>query len=209
MFATSSRINVGLIALTLTMLAPHMVRAEADAMSRVIIEQPSIANVDATAALPTVAAPAGPAAESTPVKRGRETFGSFRIGHDLARAATVRPLIARHAAAHGIPVSLAEAVVRIESRYNPNARNGPHMGLTQINHRTARSLGYTGAPAGLLEADTNLRYGMKYLGEAYRLAGGDTCGTILRYQAGLRAERMTRAAQTYCGKVKILQASAD
>jgi hypothetical protein len=50
---------------------------------------------------------------------------------------------------------------------------------------------------------------MKYLGEAYRLAGGDTCGTILRYQAGLRAERMTRAAQTYCGKVKVLQASAD
>jgi soluble lytic murein transglycosylase-like protein len=210
MFVTSSRINVGLVAFTLAMLSPHLARAEADTTGRVVIEEPASVNVEATAALPTVAAPAGPAAAvEGPSKRGRETFGNFRIGHDLARAAAVRPLIARHASAHGIPVGLAEAVVRIESRYNPAARNGPHMGLTQINHRTARSLGYTGAPAGLLDADTNLRYGMKYLGEAYRLAGGDTCGTILRYQAGLRAERMTRAAQTYCGKVKVLQASAD
>ena len=62
-------------------------------------------------------------------------------------------------------------------------RSGGNLGLTQISHATARRLGYSGTPAGLFEPDTNLRYGMKYLAQAYRLAGGDTCGTILRYNA--------------------------
>ncbi|WP_188311915.1 lytic transglycosylase domain-containing protein [Salinarimonas soli] len=195
--------------MSLTILTPAMVRAEADTTGRVIVEIAEEAAPATTASLPS-ATPVPLVEPETPSsKRGRERYGNFRIGHDLGRAAAMRPLIARHAAAHGLPPSLAEAVVRIESRYNPGARNGPNMGLTQINHRTARSLGYSGAPAGLLDPETNLRFGMKYLGEAYRLAGGDTCGTILRYQAGLRAERMTRAAQAYCGKVKVLQASAD
>jgi hypothetical protein len=86
----------------------------------------------ATAALPAV-----PEAPAVTVAPKRERFGAYRIGDDPARAAAMRPLIARQAQAYGIPAPLAEAIVRIESRYNPNARNGPHMGLTQINHRTA------------------------------------------------------------------------
>ena len=58
----------------------------------------------------------------------------------------------------------------------PRARNGPNVGLTQINAGTAQSLGYTGEASGLLDAETNLRYGLKYLAQAYKLAGGDTCG---------------------------------
>jgi hypothetical protein len=44
---------------------------------------------------------------------------------------------------------------------------------------------------------------------AYKLAGGDTCGTILRYQAGHRAQAMTGAARAYCAKVQTILASAD
>ena len=74
---------------------------------------------------------------------------------------------------HNIPYGLADAVVRIESRYNAAARNGPNLGLTQVNFRTAQSLGYTGDASGLFDAETNLRYGIKYLAQAYKLAGGE------------------------------------
>lgn len=130
-------------------------------------------------------------------------------GADAARAVALKPLIARHASENGVPYELADAIIRLESRYNAGARNGPNMGLTQINVRTAQSLGYQGAAAGLLDAETNLRYGLKYLAGAYRLAGGDTCGTILRYQFGHRTQTMTGASRVYCAKVKVITASAD
>ncbi|MBS7704321.1 lytic transglycosylase domain-containing protein [Chelatococcus asaccharovorans] len=117
-------------------------------------------------------------------------------------AGGVHALIARHAAANGVPVALATAVVRVESRFNPRARNGVNVGLTQISTATARGMGYQGPVQGLYDADTNLRYGIRYLAQAYRLAGGDTCRTVLKYQAGHRATSMTGAARAYCAKVK-------
>jgi soluble lytic murein transglycosylase-like protein len=128
---------------------------------------------------------------------------------DEARSSALKPLIAQYAAEHGVPYELADAVVRIESRYNPAARNGPNLGLTQINFRTAQSLGYKGDAAGLFDAETNLRYGLKYLAQAHKLAGGDTCGTILRYQFGHRTTTMTSASRVYCAKVKVLTAAAE
>lgn len=116
-------------------------------------------------------------------------------------AESIRALIARHAAANGVPAPLADAVVKHESRYNPKARNGAYIGLTQISLPTARSLGYDGSAAGLADANTNLTYGVRYLAQAWRLAGGDTCRTILKYQAGHRAETMTAAARSYCASV--------
>jgi len=128
---------------------------------------------------------------------------------DAVRANTLKALILRYASENGLPYELADAVVRLESRYNAGARNGPNMGLTQINVRTAQSLGYQGAAAGLLDAETNLRYGLKYLAKAYKLAGGDTCGTILRYQFGHRTQTMTAASRAYCTKVKLITAAAE
>ncbi len=121
---------------------------------------------------------------------------------DSGSAATYRPMIARHAAANGVPFALADAVVRVESRYNPSARNGPSLGLAQINLRTAKGLGYNGSAQGLLNAETNLTYAMKYLGQAYRMAGGDTCGTIMRYQNGTASRTFTGANRAYCSKVR-------
>ena len=134
---------------------------------------------------------------------------SASLVQDAARAASMRGLIVRVASENAVPFQLADAVVRIESRYNAGARNGPHMGLTQINVRTAQSLGYQGSAGGLLDAETNLRYGLKYLAQAYKLAGGDTCGTILRYQAGHRALTMTSQARAYCARVKTIIAEAE
>lgn len=122
--------------------------------------------------------------------------------------APLRDRIAAHAKAAGLPTELAEAVIRHESRFNPKAR-GRHgeIGLMQIKPQTARALGYTGTAAGLYDVETNLKWGMAYLAGAYKLAGGDTCGTILRYNAGHGATRMNRTSRAYCSEVTTYVAS--
>jgi len=155
--------------------------------------------VPASVATPviTVVTVPDPAAQPEPVsgRRGRAARGE-------TAPPSIRDMILRHAAAHGVPASLADAMVRVESRYNPAARNGVNLGLTQISYATARSLGYGGSASGLLDANTNLQFGILYLARAYRLADGDTCRTVLKYQAGHRAVSMTAAARAYCSKVK-------
>ena len=116
-------------------------------------------------------------------------------------------LIATHAAQNGVPLELAHAVIRKESRHNPRATGRGTIGLMQIKPATARGIGYRGSAQGLYDPDTNLTWGMRYLGRAYELAGGDICGTVLRYQGGHRATRMTKASSRYCADVKRTMAS--
>ncbi len=57
-------------------------------------------------------------------------------------------------------------------------------------------------PPACSSAETNLRYGLKYLAKAYKLAGGDSLrGKILRYQFGYWTQTMTSASRAYCAKV--------
>lgn len=148
---------------------------------------------------PAVVASLGPA----PGAEAPASLPIFASGPAAETAGGIRSLIARHASANGIPFGLADAVVRVESRYNPHARNGANIGLMQISLPTARSLGYGGPAAGLSDAETNLTYGVRYLAQAYRMADGDTCRTILKYQGGHRAVSMTSAARSYCDKVRM------
>ncbi|MGO4735215.1 lytic transglycosylase domain-containing protein [Bosea sp. 2KB_26] len=149
------------------------------------------------------------AAASAPAERGnRSKAGAHRRAALAAPAGAdgLKAIVARHAAANGVPFALADAVVRIESRYNPRASNAGNLGLMQIRHQTARGMGYTGSASGLLDAETNARYAVKYLAEAYRLAGGDTCRTVMKYQSGHMAQRMSGANRTYCAKVRTISA---
>jgi len=75
-------------------------------------------------------------------------------------------MIARYAAEYDVPEALIRRVIVRESGYNPRARNGPYYGLMQIRYDTAQSMGYRGPASGLLDADTNLHYGVRYLGGA-------------------------------------------
>ncbi len=117
-------------------------------------------------------------------------------------------LIASEARANNVPLSLAHAVVRVESNYNPGMRGSAgEIGLMQVKLQTARGMGYRGSAKGLYDPAINIRYGMKYLGQAREIAGGDLCGTILRYNAGHGATRMSSGPLRYCGKVKQIIAS--
>ena len=112
-------------------------------------------------------------------------------------------IIAKYASMHGVPVSLANAVIRIESNFRADARGSAgEIGLMQIKPSTARMMGYSGSTKNLYNPDTNIRYGMMYLAKAHQLGGGDTCGTILRYNAGHAATRMNKISAAYCAKVK-------
>lgn len=93
-------------------------------------------------------------------------------------------LIARHAAAQGIPAALVHRIVIRESRYNPRAHNRAYWGLMQIRHDTARSMGYRGPASGLLDANTNLTYGVPYLANAYMVAGGNASRAVSLYAGG-------------------------
>jgi soluble lytic murein transglycosylase-like protein len=47
---------------------------------------------------------------------------------------------------------------------------------------------------------------MKYLAKAHDRSGGDTCGTLLRYNAGLDATRASKGSNKFCAKVKKVMA---
>ena len=105
--------------------------------------------------------------------------------YDVRVRLDLEPLIVKHAAANGVPAALIHRIIIRESRYNPRAvGRGGAMGLMQIKHGTARALGYAGTPAGLLDADTNLTYAVRYLAGAYRVAGGDQNRAVGFYARG-------------------------
>lgn len=117
-------------------------------------------------------------------------------------------LVARHAAANSVPTDLGHALIQIESRHNPRTTHAGAYGLMQITYPTARSMGYSGPASGLLNPDTNLRYGMKYLGQAYASAGGDICHTIAHYQIGHPVSRLNATSTAHCRTVKALMRQA-
>ncbi|TYC51755.1 lytic transglycosylase domain-containing protein [Rhodobacterales bacterium] len=127
-----------------------------------------------------------------------------------ARQENYVKLIRKAAAKHGIPLNIARAIVQVESNFNPRARGrAGEVGLMQIKPATARGLGYRGSTKALYDPETNLEWGMRYLAGAHQKAGGDLCGTILRYNAGHYAKRMNPVSRRYCSKVKQLMASAS
>ena len=127
----------------------------------------------------------------TPDGRGAAPFAETAFA---ATAGLVRPvaprsaeldaLIARYAAHYDVPVELVRRVVKRESTFDPGARNGPYWGLMQILPQTARTMGHRGAPEELLDAETNLKYAVRYLRGAYLTAGGDEDQAVRLYARG-------------------------
>ena len=85
---------------------------------------------------------------------------------------------------YDVPSAMVQRVILRESQHRPGARNGPYYGLMQINPTTARTMGHRGPAASLLDADTNLRYGVRYLRGAWMVADGDPDETVMWYRRG-------------------------
>jgi len=93
-------------------------------------------------------------------------------------------MIATHAAANHLPEDLVRRVIKRESGGNPRVIYQGNYGLMQIKLGTARAMGYRGTAAGLLDADTNMTYAVKYLAGAYHAADGNANRAVHYYAAG-------------------------
>ncbi len=126
-------------------------------------------------------------------------YASSEEGEDVDPGrARINRLISHYAAVYDVPESLVHHTVNRESTYNPAARNKNNWGLMQIKPQTARTMGYTGTPSGLLDAETNLKYAVKYLRGAYLVAEGDPGRADWYYRTGYyyRAKNMGLLQET-------------
>jgi soluble lytic murein transglycosylase-like protein len=117
--------------------------------------------------------------------------------------ASYRALIAKEAAQQGLAPEIAEAIMAVESGFNPGAIGGAgEIGLMQILPSTARMLGFTGSTSDLAIPETNIHFGVTYLAEAWRRAGGDLCTAVMKYRAGHGETRFSYLSVNYCVAVR-------
>jgi soluble lytic murein transglycosylase-like protein len=105
---------------------------------------------------------------------------------------SINSLVAYYAKAHDVPESLVHMAIKRESGYNPALKHGPFWGLMQIRYDTAKRMGYSGPPSGLLDPDVNLAHAVPYLANAYRVADGDERRAIKLYASGYYYEAKRR-----------------
>ena len=99
-------------------------------------------------------------------------------------SAQLTAMITTAAAEHDVPEALLHRIIKRESNYNARAYHGGHWGLMQIKYETARSMGYRGPAAGLLNPETNLRFGGRYLAGAYLVANRNSERAVRLYSSG-------------------------
>jgi soluble lytic murein transglycosylase-like protein len=147
------------------------------------------------------------AAENYNIDRTPRTNG---VSPDLWTRMELGSIASQYAEAAGIPDALVQAVVRVESDWDQSMTGfAGEVGLMQIRPQTAREMGFAEEEDKLYDPETNIRWGVRYLAEAWRLAGGNVCQTVLKYNSGHQAEKMTPAATEYCTRVRGLMASAS
>lgn len=110
--------------------------------------------------------------------------GRLGSGSVEARSPELDALIAKYANYYDVPEELVRRTVKRESTFNPKARNGLYWGLMQISHATAKGMGYRGGASGLLDAETNLKYAVRYLRGAFLVAKGNHALADRLYQRG-------------------------
>ncbi len=82
---------------------------------------------------------------------------------------------------HGLDVDLVRAVIHVESRFNPGAHSpAGAVGLMQVMPATAARFGIT----NLLDADSNLEAGCRYLAHLIQLFDGNVSLALAAYNAG-------------------------
>lgn len=163
-------------------------------------------SVDATAKPPAEATskPAAPAKDALKDGGGRALPPSSVSQPAVSDARMrYRALIEKEAAGSGLAPEIAEAVMGVESGYNPDVIGGVgEIGLMQLLPSTARMLGFSGSLAELAIPENNIHFGVMYLAQAWRLAGGDLCTAVMKYRAGHGETRFSYLSVNYCVAVR-------
>ena len=127
-------------------------------------------------------------------KRGfAATPGSAR------RHGNVVAIINERASSYGVPAWFALRIAHVESGYNPQARGAAgEFGVFQLKCATAKGIGYRGDCNGLLNANTNVEYGLKHLSLAIKRSGGNLQMAASKHNGGLGYRGLVRS---YVNKV--------
>ncbi len=149
-----------------------------------------------------VASPSKPQALALPPMELPGNGSSVRRSGGTSYADIVA-IIDREAKRTGMPAEVAEAVTHTESAFNPSViGNDGEIGLMQVMPSTARMMGFSGSLSDLAVPEINIRYGVSYLAQAWRLAGGDLCTAVMKYRAGHGESRFSYLSVDYCLKVR-------
>ena len=126
--------------------------------------------------------------------RGRLSLAEVRLEHLKA--------VAKYSALYGVPADLAGAIydialaegihpslgfqlVKVESRFHSDARSvRDAIGYTQLRLRTARMYDSTVTERGLLDRDTNLRLGFRFMKDLLARFDQDLNLALLAYNRG-------------------------
>jgi Transglycosylase SLT domain len=124
------------------------------------------------------------------------TFASLRHARKRVLPANRGPVIAMikaRAPSYGVPTWFALRIAQIESGYNPGARGAAgEYGVYQLKCATAKGLGYRGGCGGLLNASTNVNYGLKHLSLAVRSSRGNLRMAASKHNGGLGTKRIVK-----------------
>lgn len=103
----------------------------------------------------------------------------------------VQGLIKAMAPAYGVPAWFALRIAHVESNYNPYARGAAgELGVFQLKCATAKGIGYRGNCSGLLDARTNVQYGLKHLSLALKSSGGNLKLAASKHNGGLGRRKL-------------------
>jgi soluble lytic murein transglycosylase-like protein len=102
-------------------------------------------------------------------------------------------LIKANAPRYGVPTWFALRIAKIESGFNPRARGAAgEYGVFQMKCATARGIGFRGNCGNLLNAATNVQFGLKHLSLAVRGSGGNLQMAASKHNGGLGRKRLVR-----------------
>ena len=133
-------------------------------------------------------------------KKSRTTDTALAIpAGSTARGNDVVGLIQSMAPAHGVPTWFALRIAHVESNYKPHLRGAAgEYGVYQLKCATAKGIGFSGNCAELLDARTNVKWGLKHLSLAIGKSRGNLKLAASKHNGGLGRKSLV---PTYVAKV--------
>ena len=112
----------------------------------------------------------------------------YKVHHKVAHVQNnaVISMIKAQAPSYGVPTWFALRIAKIESGYNPSVRGkAGEYGVFQLKCATARGVGFRGNCGQLLNASTNVKFGLKHLSLAVRESHGNLKLAASKHNGGL------------------------
>ena len=133
------------------------------------------------------------APSDSPARNARRAASALGAGA-ARRSDTFAPLVLAAADAHGLPAALLQAVIEVESNFNPAAVSPRGaLGLMQLMPETARTL----QVADARDPASNIDGGARYLKELLGRFGNDLALALAAYNAGPGAVQRSGAIPHY------------